>query len=129
MTVVCNSLSDYGSFQNPLDGNLPILSLIETSHAPNKSKYLDPVVTSPPLLMVPKQKNWKCALIMIWSMHIYNVAAKFRLASGEFMQNDTIYNPLSRDKMVLHAPSDLSITFLSSFSPLHFSPLYFNSLH
>ena len=38
---------------------------------------------------------------MLWSMHILNVAAEFRSASRELMQNDTIYEPLSRGKMVL----------------------------
>ena len=62
-------------------------------------------------------------------MHISNVAPQFRLASEEFMQNDTIYDQLSRGKMVLHAPSNSSIPSLSSFYPLHISPPYFNSLH
>ena len=34
-------------------------------------------------------------------MHISNFAAQLRLASEEFMQNDTIYDPLSHDDMVL----------------------------
>ena len=79
--------------------------------------------------MVPMQKNWKCSLVMLWSMHISNVATQSWLASEEFMQNDTIYDALSRGNMVLHAPSDSSIPSLSSFFTLHFSPPYFYSLH
>ena len=33
------------------------------------------------------------------------------------MQNDTIYDPLLRGKMALHAPSDSSIPYLSYFYP------------
>ena len=65
--------------------------------------------------MVPMQKNWKSALAMLWSMQILNVAAQFRLASKELMQNDTIYDPLSSVKIVLHAPSDSSIPSMSYF--------------
>ena len=38
---------------------------------------------------------------MLWSMNISNSYAQFRLARKEFMQNDTIYEPLSRGNMVL----------------------------
>ena len=62
-------------------------------------------------------------------MHISNVAAQLRLASEEFMQNDTIYDPLSRGKIVLHAPSNLSIISPFSFSPFHSSTKYFHSLN
>ena len=44
------------------------------------------------------------------------------------MQNDTIYNPLSRGKMVLRAPYDSSIPYLSSLSPFHLSHPYFHYL-
>ena len=66
---------------------------------------------------------------MLLSMHIYNVAVQFRLSSEKFMQNDTIYDPLSRGKNVLHAPSDLLIPSFSSFYPFHLYPPYFNFLH
>ena len=38
MTSVCTLFSDCGSFQNPSDDTLAILSSIKTSHAPNRSK-------------------------------------------------------------------------------------------
>ena len=129
MIAVCTALSDCRLFQNSFDDTSPILSSIKISHAPNRSKELDPFAIFPPLIIVPMQQNSKCALIMLWSMHILNVAAQFWLGIEEFMQNDTIYDPLSRGNMVLHAPSDSSIPSLSSFSPFHFSPPYFNSLH
>ena len=47
------------------------------------------------------QQYWKYALVMLWITHISNVAAQFQLASEELMQNDTIYKPLLRGKMVL----------------------------
>ena len=84
-----------------LDDTLPILSLINTSHAPNRSEELEPFASSPTLILFPKQRNWKCALILLWSMHISNFAAQFRLANEEFMQNDTIHDPLLHGKMVL----------------------------
>ena len=129
MTSVCTAFSNCCSFQNPLDDTSPILSSIKISHAPNQSKKLDPLAPNTNLLMVPMQQNYKFELIMLWIMHISNVAAQFRLASEEFMQNDTIYYPLSHGKMVLRAPSDSSIPFLYYFSPLHFYPPYFHSLH
>ena len=129
MTAVCTAFSNCGSFQNTLDDTSMILSLIKKSHVPNRSIQLHPLVPSTPLLMVPMQKNWKFALIMLCSMHISNAAAQFRLASEEFMQNDTIYDPLLCGKMVLHAPSDLSIPSLSYFYPLNLDPNYFHYLH
>ena len=129
MTSVCTAFSNCCSFQNPLDDTSPILSSIKISHAPNQSKKLDPLAPNTNLLMVPMQQNYKFELIMLWIMHISNVAAQFRLASEEFMQNDTIYYPLSHGKMVLHPPSNLFISTLSSFYPFHLPPAYFHSLH
>ena len=129
ITAVYTAFYDCGYFQNPSDDTSPILSSTKISRAPNWSKYLEPFALSPPLLMVTMHKNWKLALVMIWSMHISNVAAQFRLASEELMQNDTIYNQLLREQTVLHAPSDSSIPSLSFFYPFHLSPNYFHSIH
>ena len=101
MTTVCTAFSDCYYFRNPLDVTSLISSSIGTSHAPNWSKELDPFASSTPLILVPMQQNWKYALTMIWGMHISNFSAQFRLASKEFMQNDTVYDPLSHVNMVL----------------------------
>ena len=100
MTAVCTAFSNCRSFRNLFDDTLLISSSIWTSHAPNQSKELDPFAPYPTLLLVPTQQNWKCALTMLWGMHISNVSGQFRLASEEFMQNDTIYNTLSHGNMV-----------------------------
>ena len=81
MNAVCTACSNCGSLQNPSYDTSPILSSIKTSHAPNQSKELEPFAPSPFLLMVPMQWNWKCALVMLWSMLISNVAPQFWLAS------------------------------------------------
>ena len=101
MTAVCTTFSNCRSFQTPSYDTSPILSSIKTSPAPNQSEELDPFESSPPLLLIPTQRNWKFTLVMLWSMHISNFAAQLQLASEEFMQNDTIYYPILREKMVL----------------------------
>ena len=101
MNAVCTAFSNCGSLQNPLDYTSPISSFIGTSHAQNWRKELEPFSSYLPLLLVPTQRSWKCAPTMLWGMHISNFAAQFRLASEEFMQNYTIYDPLLHGNMVL----------------------------
>ena len=100
MTSVCTAFFNCRLFQNPSDDTPPIFFSIKTSHAPNLNKELDPLAPYPPYLVVPMQKYWKCALVMLWSMHISNIAAQFRLVSKELMQNDSIFEPSCHATMV-----------------------------